>query len=605
MWLLLRFRWSAHMRNLAERITRFRPLQTALYWIQFIVLSAVLTFPMTVYEGYFREHKYDLLNQTFGPWMRDQLVGAGGRRGAGSDPGDTAVRTGAATGKELVGVGRGPDDRVFCVREPDRSGLHFSAVQQVQESGGCASQGSNPQHGARQRNSRHRTSTNSTRREQSNRVSANVSGFANTLRISLNDNLLKRCTLPEIETTMGHEMGHYVLNHAYKGLVMIGVVIVIGFAFLNWGINFRLARWGEAWDIRGITDVAVLPLAVIVFSLFFFVTTPVTNTITRTMEFEADMYGLNAARQPDGEANVDMLLGEYRKLDPSPLEEFIFFDHPSGRTRITAAMRWKAEHPETASPEEMARPIFEAEWNAAHGGVGHSDPRYRQRAYAGENPHPLPDTLQHPQRLLQLFLRVRRGHDGADAGFAFRHGGECDAGAEHAFFEQLAGEVHGELAVADDDRRDRSFAGRSGAAADVEAEQAEFFFPEARVLPELFHALGLVFQNVEGRDAGGRHRRRMRRREQERPRAVIEKIDQIARAADVSAERADRLRQRADLNIDAAVHVEVIDGAAAVAAQHAGGVRVVDHHDGAVFFGQVAQARAAGRCRRPWRRRRR
>ena len=42
---------------------------------------------------------------------------------------------------------------------------------------------------------------------QSNRVSANVSGFANTLRISLNDNLLKRCTLPEIETTMGHEMG--------------------------------------------------------------------------------------------------------------------------------------------------------------------------------------------------------------------------------------------------------------------------------------------------------------------------------------------------------------------------------------------------------------
>jgi STE24 endopeptidase len=196
--------------------------------------------------------------------------------------------------------------------------------------------------------------------EQSNRVSANVSGFANTLRISLNDNLLKRCTLPEIETTMGHEMGHYVLNHEYKGLIMMGVVIVIAFAFANWGLNFALARWGEGWGIRGMTDVAVLPLAVIVFSLFFFVTTPVGNTITRTMEFEADMYGLNAARQPDGEANVDMLLGEYRKLDPSPMEEFIFFDHPSGRTRITAAMRWKAEHPETASEEELGRQIFEA-----------------------------------------------------------------------------------------------------------------------------------------------------------------------------------------------------------------------------------------------------
>ena len=86
--------------------------------------------------------------------------------------------------------------------------------------------------------------------------------------------------------------------------------------------------------------------------------TPVTNTITRTMEFEADMYGLNAARQPDGEANVDMLLGEYRKLDPSPIEEFIFFDHPSGRTRITAAMRWKAENLDTSNAEEMARELF-------------------------------------------------------------------------------------------------------------------------------------------------------------------------------------------------------------------------------------------------------
>jgi STE24 endopeptidase len=189
-------------------------------------------------------------------------------------------------------------------------------------------------------------------------VSANVSGFASTMRISLNDNLLNRCTLPEIETTMGHEMGHYVLNHAYKGLVMIGVVIVIAFAFVNWAINFGLARWGAAWEIRGITDVAVLPLAVIALSIFFLIATPVNNTITRTMEYEADMYGLNAAQQPDGEANVDLMLGEYRKMDPGPVEEFIFYDHPSGRTRITAAMRWKAQHPESASAEEMTRQMF-------------------------------------------------------------------------------------------------------------------------------------------------------------------------------------------------------------------------------------------------------
>jgi STE24 endopeptidase len=359
MWLLLYFRWSASLRNLAERLTRFRPLQTALYWIQFIVLVSVLTFPMTVYEGYFREHKYDLLNQTFGPWMRDQAVGLA-----------VGVVLGAILVIPLFGMVRRLG-KSWWVWGAVLSILFFAFVSLIAPVYIAPlfnkyktledSRIKDPILSMARANGIPATNVYEfDASQQSNRVSANVSGFANTLRISLNDNLLKRCTLPEIETTMGHEMGHYVLNHEYKGLVMIGVVIVIAFAFLNWGITFALARWGESWGIRGITDVAVLPLAVIVFSIFFLLMTPVSNSITRTMEFEADMYGLNAARQPDGEANVDMLLGEYRKLDPTPLEEFIFFDHPSGRTRITAAMRWKAEHPETASPEEMARPLFDA-----------------------------------------------------------------------------------------------------------------------------------------------------------------------------------------------------------------------------------------------------
>jgi STE24 endopeptidase len=357
MGLLLRFRWSARMRNLAERITRFRPLQTALYWIQFVIVASLLNFPLTVYEGYFREHKYGLLNQTFGPWMRDQLVGLA-----------VGVILGAILIVPLFGLVRrlGTSWWVWgatlallflalvSLIAPVYIAPLFNQYKKLEDP-----RIQDPILSMARANGIPATDIYEfDASKQSNRVSANVSGFGNTLRISLNDNLLNRCTLPEIETTMGHEMGHYVLNHAYKGLVMIGVVIVIGFAFLHGGTNYALARWGTQWDIRGITDVAVLPLALMVFSLYFFCMTPVTNTITRTMEYEADMYGLNAARQPDGEANVDLMLGEYRKLDPGRLEEFIFFDHPSGRTRITAAMRWKAEHRETASPDELARPVF-------------------------------------------------------------------------------------------------------------------------------------------------------------------------------------------------------------------------------------------------------
>jgi STE24 endopeptidase len=74
MWLLLRFRWSVRMRDFAERVTRLRPLQTAIYWVQFIVVLTVATFPLGVYEGYVREHKYGLSNQNFGSWIRDQAV---------------------------------------------------------------------------------------------------------------------------------------------------------------------------------------------------------------------------------------------------------------------------------------------------------------------------------------------------------------------------------------------------------------------------------------------------------------------------------------------------------------------------------------------------
>jgi Zn-dependent protease with chaperone function len=355
MWLLLALRWSARMRDLAERLTRFRALQTALYWLQFFVVTFVLTFPMTLYESYFREHQYDLLNQSFGPWMRDQLVAFA-----------VNLILGALVLMALFAI----------VRRLGKSWWVWGAVVSVLFIAFTAmiapvyilplfnkftilqdARIKDPILSLARANGIPATDVYEfDASRQSDRVSANVSGFASTLRVSLNDNLLKRCTLPEIEATLGHEMGHYVLNHIYKGIIINGVLIVIGFAFLNWGTLYTLGRWGERWGIRDITDVAVLPLAVAVMSIYFFVLTPVFNTVTRTMEFEADMYGLNAAQQPDGEANVALLLGEYRKLDPGPIEEIIFFDHPSGRTRITASMRWKAEHPQAANPEEESRP---------------------------------------------------------------------------------------------------------------------------------------------------------------------------------------------------------------------------------------------------------
>jgi len=125
---------------------------------------------------------------------------------------------------------------------------------------------------------------------------------------------------------------------------------VLAFACLRWAIQRCLERWGDKWQIQGIGDTAVLPLVTLLASIFFFVLNPVMNTFIRTQEHEADMFGLNASRQPDGFAQGAIHLGEYRKMSPGPVEEWIFFDHPSGRDRIHDAMQWKAENLKLFAP---------------------------------------------------------------------------------------------------------------------------------------------------------------------------------------------------------------------------------------------------------------
>ncbi len=341
--LLLNLRWSAAMRNFAERITRFKPIQTAIYWIEYLLLTTVLFFPLSVYEDYFREHQYGLATQTFGPWMNDEfknllvnlvlgiilttlLFGVVRRVPRTWWIWGSVVTLAFMIVVVLIApvylvpifnkVTKLDDPKVTqpILSMARANGIPAKDVYEIDAS------------------------------KQTTRMSANVSGFASTMRITLNDNLLRRGSPEEIQSVMGHEMGHYVLNHVYKGMMFFFIVIVAGFVFLRWSLAWLLARWGEKWQIRGVGDTAVLPLVVLLVSIFFFVLTPVMNTFIRTQEYEADMYGLNTSRQPDGFAQGAIHLGEYRKMSPGPLEEFIFFDHPSGRARIYAAMRWKAEN---------------------------------------------------------------------------------------------------------------------------------------------------------------------------------------------------------------------------------------------------------------------
>ena len=340
---ILQLRWSAKMRDIAERITRLRFVHDVVYWIEFTLLTTILGFPLDYYEGYVREHQYGLATQTFGPWFGDQFKNLLVNVVLGA----IAVPILFAIVRKLPRTWWIWGAVVYCVFFAVTAMLApvfifpiFNKITKLDDPKLTALILSM----ARANGIPAREVYEIDASRQTTRMSANVSGLGKTMRITLNDNLLRRGSPEEIQSIMGHEMGHYVLNHTYKGTFFFSVVFIIFFALLNWSLRSSLGRWGERWQIRDIGDPAVLPLVVLLGSIFFFVLTPITNSYTRIEEHEADMYGLNASRQPDGFAQGAIHLGEYRKMSPGALEEWIFFDHPSGRNRIHDAMTWKAEN---------------------------------------------------------------------------------------------------------------------------------------------------------------------------------------------------------------------------------------------------------------------
>ncbi|MEP6688297.1 MAG: M48 family metallopeptidase [Gemmatimonadales bacterium] len=339
--LLLRTGWSRRFRDWSARRSRRAPIRTFLYYGLFTLVITGLSFPFTVYTGFVREHAYGLATQGFAGWLRDQAVGLG----VSLVLGGLAVTAlyevlrrfprawptlGAAVTMAFV-VFAGLIYPVFIAPLFNRYTLLADArirdpILRLAHANGIAADRVYVVDASR----------------QTTRISANVSGLLGTERITLNDNLLRRTSLPEIESVMGHEMGHFVLRHLYQAIVFFTLITAVGFAVLKAGYPWATRRWGERWAIRGIDDPAGLPLLTLIFSLYLFVLTPILNTYVRTSEAAADIFGLNAARQPDGFALIALKLADYRKLDPGPLEEFLWYDHPSGRARIRMAMEWKA-----------------------------------------------------------------------------------------------------------------------------------------------------------------------------------------------------------------------------------------------------------------------
>jgi STE24 endopeptidase len=339
---------SRRMNLFSQRLTRRRWVSTMIYVALFVIATFLIELPFSIYTDFFREHQYGLSEQSFGGWLRDNLIVVAANVVLVS----IAVtiiyaavrRAGArwwvwATGLSFVFL------LVVQLISPvyllpllnDYKPLPDGPVKTAVLSLARANQ----------------VPTNHVEwfdaSKQTTRLSANVAGLLNTTRIALNDNLLNKSSLPEIKAVLGHEMGHYVLNHVWKEPILLALIIGLAMWLLNLSMERALARWGGRLGLGDRTDPAALPLAVALFAIFFFLLTPFTNTVSRSYEGEADAFGLNAAREPYGWATAAMRLSTYRKISPGPIEEFVFYDHPSGYKRVHGAMIWLKENQAAAA----------------------------------------------------------------------------------------------------------------------------------------------------------------------------------------------------------------------------------------------------------------
>jgi STE24 endopeptidase len=341
--IILRSRLSARFRDWAARVAKKRWLVPALYVIPYTIVGTLIMLPWTIYTGFIREKQYDLMNQSFADWFVDQGKGLGiGIVSAAimfvvifavirNSPRLWWLWGALATSAMLI---------LTVMISPVYIAPLFNKYTEMQP--GPVRDRIVAMATANHVPAQHIYVADASK--QTKRISANVSGMGPTVRITLNDNLLNRTTPAQTAAVMGHELGHYVLGHITRMLAMFTALIVLAFWLLSRIAPSIIARRGQRWGVEGVADPAVIPLFGILVSIFMLVLTPVFNTIIRTHEIEADAFGLDAAREPDGFAQTALALSEYRKLEPGPIEEALFFDHPSGATRIRMAMQWKAAH---------------------------------------------------------------------------------------------------------------------------------------------------------------------------------------------------------------------------------------------------------------------
>ena len=332
---------SARMRDAALRITRRWYGVVLIYGALFTLILGVTQLPLDYYAAYVRPHAYGLSGQTLGKWWQDEFTGLGVALVGGAlliwipyallrrAPKHWWLYCWLASIPISIGVAFVEPiwiEPLFNDIVPMHDSLLRTRILALARRAGIES--------ARVYEVNKSVDTN-----ESN---AYVTGIGSTTRIVLWDTIIEQSTPDELVATMGHEMGHFVLGHAWSGLLWGSAALLVLLRVLDLSARFILGRLaersaGHAGVSAMMTDVASLPLVVLLLGVFLLAAQPAVLAFVRHQEHEADRFGLEITHDNHACATAFVRFVQHDLAYPTPAPWYVFLrsTHPPLGERIT------------------------------------------------------------------------------------------------------------------------------------------------------------------------------------------------------------------------------------------------------------------------------
>ncbi|MCZ6696286.1 MAG: M48 family metallopeptidase [Acidobacteria bacterium] len=338
------------MQRLVERWTQGPNWKVLSYVVLYTIFVFICSFPLRIYSGFFREKQYGFANQTLPQWLVERGKGlviliilqalfylilymAIRRLGRAWWIAGTAISTAFVI--LVVAVAPVFIAPLFNTFEPMKDAALRDEILAMAHDQGIPAEEVFEVDASR----------------QSAHNNAYVTGLFGTQRIVLYDTMLENFARREIKFIMGHEMGHYVLNHIWKTIGLLVPLILAGFFIVD-RVARRMIASRPSFGIRTLSEPASLPLILLVFNLFILLTSPIMNSVSRVHERQADRFGLEVTGDPAAAASSFLRFGveDLGEYNVHPVIETLLYSHPSLGRRIRYAQEYAAAHGGGAAP---------------------------------------------------------------------------------------------------------------------------------------------------------------------------------------------------------------------------------------------------------------